>query len=90
MAYYHKKPVGYLITSVHKNVGEIESLYVDQHYRGSEIGDELMTRALSWIKSFTPETIKVSVAYGNQVIAFYERYGFFPRSVILKEQETMC
>lgn len=85
MAFYHKKPVGYLIASVHHNEGEIDSLYVDTHYRGSEIGDELMTRSLAWIKSFAPESIKVSVAYGNQVLAFYEKYGFFPRSIILKE-----
>lgn len=85
MAFYHKKPVGYLIASVDGNEGEIDSLYVDTHYRGSEIGDELMTRSLTWIKSFEPKSIKVSVAYGNQVLAFYEKYGFFPRSIILKE-----
>ncbi len=85
IAYYHNKPVGYLIASVNKGEGEIDSLYVDTHYRGSEIGDVLMTVSLEWIKTFSPETIKVSVAYGNQVLSFYEKYGFFPRSIILKE-----
>ncbi len=87
LAYYHQKPVGYLIASVDDNEAEIDSLYVETHYRGSEIGDELMKQSLSWIKGFSPEGIKVSVAYGNQVASFYERYGFLPRSIIFKASE---
>lgn len=87
LAYYHHKPVAYLIASIDDAEAEIDSLYVDTHYRGSEIGDELMKQTLQWIKGFSPEAIKVSVAYGNQVSLFYERYGFLPRSIIYKASE---
>ncbi len=76
--------VGYIVASVDEKQGEINSLFVEEQYRGSDIGNELMMRSLDWIKAFAPEEIKVSVAYGNHVLPFYEKYGFYPRSVILK------
>lgn len=81
--------VGYLVASVHDNQGEIESLYIDENYRGYAIGDTMMTSALKWIKEKEPKTIKVSVAYGNQVLSFYGKYGFYPRSIILKDIENI-
>lgn len=85
LAYDSSLLIGYLIASIDSKSGEIESLFVDETYRGMDIGDELMRLSLEWIRSFQPEDIKVSVAYGNQVMAFYEKHGFLPRSVILKE-----
>lgn len=85
LAYDSTLLVGYLIASIDKKSGEIDSLFVDETYRGKDIGDELMQVSLEWLKSFQPEDIRVSVAYGNQVLSFYEKHGFLPRSVILKE-----
>ncbi|MBN2899334.1 MAG: GNAT family N-acetyltransferase [Clostridia bacterium] len=85
LAYEGETMIGYIIASMDKKQGEIESLFVDESYRGLEIGDRLMTLSREWIKRFKPESIKVSVAYGNQVISFYEKHGFLPRSIILKD-----
>ena len=85
IAHDNNEPVAYLVASVHKNEGVIESLYVDENYRGYEIGDTLMSLSLDWIKKHEPESIKISVAYGNKVLSFYEKFGFYPRSIILKE-----
>lgn len=85
IAYDDFKPIGYLVSSVDQSLGTIESLFVDEDFRGRSIADHMMSATLVWIKSFKPEAITVSVAYGNQVLSFYERYGFFPRSIILKD-----
>ena len=85
IAHDEDEPVAYLVASVHGNEGTIESLYVDDNYRGYAIGDTLMSLSLDWIKKYEPECIKISVAYGNQVLSFYEKFGFYPRSIILKD-----
>lgn len=85
IAHDDEVPIGYIVASVHDDQGEINSLFVDESYRGKDIGHELMTRSLEWIRNFDPEEIKVSVAYGNQVFSFYEKFGLYPRSVILKD-----
>jgi len=82
-----KCQVGYLITSVNKNIGCVESLYVDENHRGKAIGDRLMEAGLEWIKSNRINQIHVSVAYGNDVLPFYEKFGLYPRSIILKTGE---
>jgi ribosomal protein S18 acetylase RimI-like enzyme len=85
IAHDEDEPIAYLVASVHGNEGTIESLYVDDNYRGYAIGDTLMSLSLDWIKKHEPECIKISVAYGNQVLSFYEKFGFYPRSIILKD-----
>lgn len=78
------EPIGYLVSSVHGANGEIDSLFIQQDYRGQAIGETLMMISLDWINSFLPEHIRVSVAVGNQVQSFYEKFGFYPRSMIMK------
>ncbi|MBN2796391.1 MAG: GNAT family N-acetyltransferase [Clostridia bacterium] len=86
VAYDDETPVGYLIASVHDQQGEIDSLFIEESYRGQEIGEYMMLETIAWMKSFRPTAIVVSVAYGNQVMPFYEKFGFLPRSVILKSK----
>lgn len=85
IAHKDDEPVAYLVASVDGSEGTIESLYVDDDYRGYAIGDTLMSLSLDWIRKHEPESIKISVAYGNQVLSFYEKFGFYPRSIILKD-----
>lgn len=87
IAYEQKVKVGYLMTSIHKGIGCIESLYVDPNHRGKSIGDQLMDRGLNWLKNNAIDQIQVSVAYGNDVLPFYEKFGLYPRSIILKTGE---
>lgn len=84
LAYDNQTLVGYLLASYDAGTATIESLYVDENYRGQAIGDGLMLASIKWLESFEPEVLQVSVAYGNQVMSFYEKFGFLPRSIILK------
>jgi ribosomal protein S18 acetylase RimI-like enzyme len=77
--------VGYCISSVDSNgQGEIDSLFVDRRYRGRNIGQALMHRALAWLRKKRVRRIIVGVATGNEVVfSFYARFGFQPRATIL-------
>ena len=84
-----KKIVGYCVGSVDdKKQGEIDSICVDSSYRRSGIAGNLMRRALEWMDEMAVENKILIVAAGNEeVFAFYERYGFHPRSIVLEQIE---
>lgn len=75
------KSVGYCFSIIDKNdIGEIESLYVRERYRGNGIGKELMKRALSWLERKNAKTVRLSVFSGNtEAIKFYQGFGFKSR-----------
>ena len=81
----HETDVGYCISSVNFNgQGEIDSLFVDRRYRGRNIGQALMHRALAWLQKKRVRRIIVGVATGNEeVFGFYARFGFQPVATIL-------
>ena len=81
------QPVGYVICAVDENrVGEIESIYVDEAFRGLGVGKQLMERALAWLDSQHTESNMIDVAVGNEdAYRFYARYGFYPRVTTLKQ-----
>jgi Acetyltransferases len=77
--------IGYCISTVAVQVGEIESIYIKPAYRGSKIGDNFMKKSLEWIESFKPGSIQIGVAAGNEsAFGFYSKYGFFPRLTTLE------
>ena len=80
-----KEYIGYCVTTINsEKQGEIESLYVEKDYRGTGIGDSLMTRALGWLKTMSAKKTILGVAEGNEsVFPFYRRYNFYPRVTIL-------
>jgi ribosomal protein S18 acetylase RimI-like enzyme len=79
--------VGYCVTKIIADLGEIESLYVDEPFRKMGIGNCLITRALNWLNSRSVKTKRVNVAVGNeQVLRFYGRYGFLSRSITLEQK----
>ncbi|HMK54057.1 MAG TPA: GNAT family N-acetyltransferase [Methanobacteriaceae archaeon] len=79
--------VGYCITTISpEHEGEVDSIYVEKKCRSRGIGDQLMKRSLAWMERKDVKTKEVAVAIGNQeAISFYERYGFRPRIIILKQ-----
>jgi ribosomal protein S18 acetylase RimI-like enzyme len=81
--------VGYLISAISADgVGEIESIYVEEDLRGQAMGDELMRRALAWLDEQNVHTKVIAVAAGNErAYTFYERFGFYPRVVMLKQKD---
>ncbi len=79
------KPVGYCIASVDGVLGEIDSLFVKEAYRGKGIGEGLMTFGLNWLEEHDCETIRVSIAEGNQdVLDFYRKFGFAERMIVMQ------
>ncbi len=78
---------GYCISTIdEKNRGEIDSLFVEEAYRGSGVGDTLVRSALSWFDGRRVKVRSIVVGSGNDdVISFYERYGFHPAYRTLKQ-----
>lgn len=79
--------IGYCISSISdEKVGEVDSIYLDKKYRSSGIGDALMKRSLDWMDQNGVETKRIMVAAGNEnTLAFYGRYKFFPKHIILEQ-----
>jgi ribosomal protein S18 acetylase RimI-like enzyme len=79
--------VGYCVCSVDRDgVGEVDSIYVEPDHRGRGLGHHLMQRALVWMDRQGVRAKVAIVAVGNErVCAFYSRYGFFPRHIVLQQ-----
>ena len=79
--------IGYCISSISdEKVGEVDSIYLDKKYRSSGIGNALMKRSLDWMDQNGVETKRIMVAAGNEnTLAFYGRYKFFPKHIILEQ-----
>ncbi len=80
--------IGYCICTIDRideSIGEIDSLYVEQNHRDSGIGKTLMDKAIEWLLSKETVTQRLFVGSGNeQVLAFYEKFDFYPRNIILE------
>jgi diamine N-acetyltransferase len=84
------RKIGYCLSIVttHKEPeGEVESLFIDQAYRGTGIGDIFMKHALEWLDSKQVKTKRIVVAAGNEeVFPFYEKYGFYHKFSTLEQK----
>ncbi|MCY6354387.1 GNAT family N-acetyltransferase [Clostridium sp. ZS2-4] len=77
--------IGYCLSSIEDNLGEIESIYIENQYRKFRLGDKLMKNALNWFESKSITNIEINVVYANdEALPFYERYGFHVGNYILK------
>lgn len=77
--------VGYCLSSIKGNIGEIESIFIEKQYRGYKLGDKLMINALNWFESNSITNVQINVVYENdEAILFYEHYGFYVGNYILK------
>ncbi len=80
--------VGYCVSSLKNNEGEIDSIFIDPDYRAAGIGSAFMERALAWVDGQHATVKRVAVAVGNEdVFGFYEKFGFLPRQVILEQKK---
>jgi ribosomal protein S18 acetylase RimI-like enzyme len=85
--------VAYCISTISTDgVGEIDSIFVEEHLRGQGVGTELMRRALAWLESIKATSKIVSVMTENEeALAFYRRFGFHPRTILLQEShDALC
>lgn len=80
--------IGYCISSISEdNVGEIDSIFLDENYRSSGIGNELMNRAIDWMDKKGVKSKKIVVAVGNEeLLTFYKKFDFLPRHIILEQK----
>ena len=78
--------IGYCISSIDEQIGEIDSIYLEEKYRSSGIGDTLMKRSINWMDKNSVKTKRIMVAAGNEnTLTFYSRYKFFPKHIILEQ-----
>ena len=80
--------VGYALASVDaEQMGELDSFYVLEEFRRMGIGDELLTRAIAWMKRQKPRQMMILTAVQNrEVLALYARHGFYPRLIMLNHE----
>ena len=77
--------VGYCISSIEDNLGEIESIYIQKKYRKFGLGGKLMRAAIDWFQGHKITNISIGVVYANdEALPFYNRYGFQIASYVLK------
>lgn len=80
--------VGYCISTVEKEKGEIESLFIEEEFRKHRLGNTLIADAIEWLKEKRCNKILVSVAEGHEeVFGFYIKQGFYPRLTYLELKE---
>ncbi len=78
-------PVGYCISTINKEVGEIDSIYIDEKYRKFGFGKLLIKNSIKWLKENNCSKIFVAVAEGHEsVFGFYRKYDFYPRMTYLQ------
>jgi ribosomal protein S18 acetylase RimI-like enzyme len=82
------KTVGYCISTINNNIGEIDSLFIADKYRKSGYGKRLVERCMDCFGLNNCEKIQVSVAEGHEsVFGFYEQFGFYPRLTYLMQRK---
>lgn len=81
--------IGYCISSItNESKGEIDSIFITSNYRESGTGSEFMNRALKWFEESGITDIYISVVVGNEeVLGFYNKFGFKPRTIYLKRTD---
>jgi ribosomal protein S18 acetylase RimI-like enzyme len=75
--------VGYCISTINKKmIGEIDSIYVDEHLRNSGLGRQLVQRSLDWMDTHGISRRRVHVMVMNDSARrLYEGFGFVPRQL---------
>ncbi|MCH4570783.1 GNAT family N-acetyltransferase [Bacillus sp. ES1-5] len=75
--------LGFCIAYSKSVSGKIEVLFVDEKYRRNGFGLKLMNSTVEWFKAKKIDEIELTVVYGNEAVSFYEKLGFYPRSIIM-------
>lgn len=79
--------IGYCLSTIIDGKGEIESLHVDNSFRGKGIGKRLMKEHLEWMKENKCKAIGVTVSQENEsTISFYRSLGFYPNTLYMQQK----
>lgn len=76
------RDIGFCVSTITgEKVGEVDSIYVDDGYRGRKIGKWMISDALTWFKDGGARQVWVSVIHGNEdALGFYMSFGLFPKT----------
>jgi diamine N-acetyltransferase len=76
--------LGYCISTIENDNGEIDSIFVEDGYRKYGYGGQLLENGIKWLKYNNCKQIVVSVAEGHEsVFEFYKKHNFYPRLTYL-------
>lgn len=78
--------VGYCISTIVEDKGELQSIHVSAQKRGKGIGKELAKKHLNWMKEQNCKVIGVTVSQENEnTICFYKSLGFYPNTLYMQQ-----
>lgn len=82
-----EKCVGYCMSTAIDGKGELESMHVDEAYRGNGVGKRLAQKHLEWMKEKNCNVIGVTVSQENEpTIGFYKKLGFYPNTLYMQQK----
>ena len=80
--------IGYCISRVAEENGELESLHVDRSSRGTGVGRTLSASHIKWMREKGCRSISLKVDHENKgAISFYRKLGFYPNTLDLQLKE---
>ena len=69
--------IGYCLSIIQKNSGELCTLFIDEKYRNNGLGHILIEKHLEWFKNNKCNSVSVNVLIENKdTIKFYESLSF--------------
>lgn len=79
--------IGYVISTIVGETGEIQSLHVHDSDRGNGIGTQIASEHIEWMKKMNCKVIGVNVSQENDsAIAFYRKLGFYPNTLYMQQK----
>lgn len=77
--------IGYCISTIIDEKGELKSLHVDETCRGNGIGKKIVDKHIEWMKEKKCRVIGVTVSQENEsTIWFYKKLGFYPNTLYMQ------
>jgi ribosomal protein S18 acetylase RimI-like enzyme len=79
------RAVGYCLSRIDGDQGELETLHVEAAARGKGYGKALIMRHIDWMKARGCRTIGVTVLADNvETVEVYKRLGFHPNTMYME------
>jgi ribosomal protein S18 acetylase RimI-like enzyme len=80
--------MGYCFSSIKNDVGEVESIFIEEQLRHHNFGREILGQHISWFKNRKCIKIVVSVSHGHEsVFKFYNKMGFYEKRIELEYRD---
>ena len=84
-----KNIVGYCICSINNNIGEIDSIFVEESYRKHNIGHGFLIKSDDFFKINLVKKQILNVYVGNEnVIKFYNKHNYYQKYILLEKKRS--